>query len=76
MLMGRLFTVSLIGVLLLHSSIVSLALSSSNFTDLSALLAFKSEIKIDPNNILGSNWTETENFCNWVGVSVAVADNE
>ncbi|KAL6312223.1 hypothetical protein AAG906_020138 [Vitis piasezkii] len=47
----------------------SLALSSSNFTDLSALLAFKSEIKIDPNNILGSNWTETENFCNWVGVS-------
>ncbi|CBI17888.3 unnamed protein product, partial [Vitis vinifera] len=69
MLMGRLFTVSLIGVLLLHSCTVSLALSSSNFTDLSALLAFKSEIKIDPNNILGSNWTETENFCNWVGVS-------
>ncbi|RVW75955.1 putative LRR receptor-like serine/threonine-protein kinase [Vitis vinifera] len=57
------------GVLLLHSCTVSLALSSSNFTDLSALLAFKSEIKIDPNNILGSNWTETENFCNWVGVS-------
>ncbi|KAJ9689523.1 hypothetical protein PVL29_014956 [Vitis rotundifolia] len=62
----RLFMESLVGVLLVHSC---LAISSSNVTDLSALLAFKSEIKLDPNNILGSNWTEAENFCNWVGVS-------
>ena len=51
---------------------VSLSLattSSSNFTDLSALLAFKSKIKHDPNNVLGSNWMETESFCSWVGVS-------
>ena len=62
----RLFMESLVGVLLVDSC---LAISSSNVTDLSALLAFKSEIKLDPNNILGSNWTEAENFCNWVGVS-------
>ncbi|RVW79668.1 putative LRR receptor-like serine/threonine-protein kinase [Vitis vinifera] len=62
----RLFMESLVGVLLVHSC---LAISSSNVTDLSALLAFKSEIKLDPNNILGSNWTEAENFCNWVGVT-------
>ncbi|XP_003633210.1 probable LRR receptor-like serine/threonine-protein kinase At3g47570 [Vitis vinifera] len=62
----RLFKESLVGVLLVHSC---LAISSSNVTDLSALLAFKSEIKLDPNNILGSNWTEAENFCNWVGVT-------
>ena len=62
----RLSMESLVGVLLVHSC---LAISSSNVTDLSALLAFKSEIKLDPNNILGSNWTKAENFCNWVGVS-------
>ncbi|KAL6331948.1 hypothetical protein AAG906_020299 [Vitis piasezkii] len=62
----RLFMEYLVGVLLVHSC---LAISSSNVTDLSALLEFKSEIKLDPNNILGSNWTKAENFCNWVGVS-------
>ncbi|KAJ9689518.1 hypothetical protein PVL29_014951 [Vitis rotundifolia] len=70
MLMERLFMGSLVGVLLLNSC---LFISSSNFTDLSALLAFKSEIELDPNNILGSNWTDTENFCNWVGVSCSTS---
>ncbi|XP_034699096.1 probable LRR receptor-like serine/threonine-protein kinase At3g47570 isoform X1 [Vitis riparia] len=67
--MGSFYVVFLVGLLLLQSCVVNLAISPSNFTDLSALLAFKSEIKLDPNNVLGSNWTKTENFCNWVGVS-------
>ena len=53
----------------LYMASLSLATSSSNFTDLSALLAFKSEINPDPNNVLGSNWTGIESFCNWIGVS-------
>ena len=64
--------VSLVAVLLVQLCMASLSLattSSSNFTDLSALSAFKSEIKHDPNNVLGSNWTKTESFCNWIGVS-------
>ncbi|KAL6331768.1 hypothetical protein AAG906_020107 [Vitis piasezkii] len=56
------YKISLMGMLMVHSFMVSLAISSSNVTDISALLAFKSEI-------VGSNWTETENFCNWVGVT-------
>ena len=60
---------SLVAVLLYMASLSLATTSSSNFTDLSALLAFKSEIKTDPNNVLGSNWTEPGNFCNWVGVS-------
>ena len=51
--------VSVVAVLL--EQLCMATTSSSNITDLSALLAFKSEIKSDPNN--GSNWTET-GFCN------------
>ena len=50
--------VSLIAVLLIQLCMVSLSLATtsySNFTDLSALMAFKSEIKSDPNNVLGTN---------------------
>ena len=50
--------VSFVAVLLVLFCMASLSLattSSSNFTDLSALLAFKSEIKPDPINVLGSN---------------------
>ena len=60
---------SLVAVLLYMASLSLATTSSSNFTDLSALLAFKSEIKTDPNNVLESNWTEPASFCNWVGVS-------
>ena len=61
--------VSLVVVLLYMATLSLATTSSSNFTDLSSLLAFKSEIKLDSNNVLWSNWTETESFCNWVGVS-------
>ncbi|XP_059635982.1 receptor kinase-like protein Xa21 [Cornus florida] len=60
-------------LLLLHSwCMVCVALSSSssnNVTDQMALLAFKSAIKLDPDNVLGSNWTEKSNLCEWVGVT-------
>ena len=70
LIMKRFYTaMSLVAVLLYMASLSLATTSSSNFTDLSALLAFKSEIKTDPNNVLGSNWTEPGSFCNWVGVS-------
>ena len=59
--------VSLVVMLLVQLYMASLSLatsSSSNFINLSSLLAFKFEIKSDPNNILGSDWTETESFYN------------
>ena len=59
-------------VLLVQLYMASLSLattSSSNFTNPFALLAVKSKIKSNPNNVLGSNWNETESSCNWVGVS-------
>ncbi|CAL5376598.1 unnamed protein product [Camellia sinensis] len=58
----------LVPVLAVQSCIVSLAFSFSNLTDQSALLAFKTAVKYDPNNVLG-NWTTRTNFCNWAGVS-------
>ncbi|XP_059638755.1 receptor kinase-like protein Xa21 [Cornus florida] len=55
--------------LLFLSCTVCGAKFSSDYTDESALLTFKSAITFDPNNVLGSNWTENTNFCQWVGVS-------
>ena len=70
LIMKRFYTaMSLVAVLLYMASLSLATTSSSNFTDLSALLAFKSEIKTNPNNVLVCNWTETESFCNWVRVS-------
>ena len=70
---------SLVLVLLVQLYMANLSLtttSSSNITDLSALLAFKSELKSNPNNVLGSNWTEIEAFSIGLGYPVATEDNE
>ncbi|URE42907.1 LRR receptor-like serine threonine-protein kinase [Musa troglodytarum] len=42
--------------------------STSNETDLLALLSFKASIAIDPSGVL-SSWNGTSNFCKWPGVS-------
>ncbi|KAI8017364.1 LRR receptor-like serine/threonine-protein kinase EFR [Camellia lanceoleosa] len=58
----------LVLILAVQSCIVSLAFPFSNLTDQSALLAFKTAVMYDPNNVL-DNWTTRTNFCNWAGVS-------
>ncbi|KAK2999160.1 hypothetical protein RJ639_024053 [Escallonia herrerae] len=60
---------SILGALVLHSCMLCLAISTSNFTDQSALLAFKSEIKLSSTHVLVKNWTVNSNFCDWLGVS-------
>ncbi|KAL2514807.1 LRR receptor-like serine/threonine-protein kinase FLS2 [Forsythia ovata] len=38
-------------------------------TDQEALVAFKTRIISDPNNILVNNWSTNTSICNWIGVS-------
>ena len=65
LIMKRFYTaMSLVAVLLYMASLSLAITSSSNFADLSALLAFKSAIKTDPNNVIGS------------GSPVAIKDSE
>ncbi|CAN6703334.1 unnamed protein product [Malus baccata var. baccata] len=48
----------------------SVAAQTNISTDQSALLALKSHITIDPQNILTTNWsTSNSDICNWVGVN-------
>nr|XP_023927364.1 putative receptor-like protein kinase At3g47110 [Quercus suber] len=61
----------LLAFLLVHPCMLHLSESSNNFTDQSALIAFKSHITFAPNDTVfaGGNWSTTTNFCEWFGVS-------
>ncbi|CAK9144281.1 unnamed protein product [Ilex paraguariensis] len=41
-------------------------------SDQSTLLAFKAQIRFDPQNILVKNWSTTTPVCNWIGISCGV----
>ncbi|KAK2984095.1 hypothetical protein RJ640_017714 [Escallonia rubra] len=60
---------SLVAILSLQSSVLCSTTSPSNITDYLSLLAFKSQLKVDPTNVLASNWTDESHFCDWFGVS-------
>ena len=61
----------LLAFLLVQPSILHFTESSNNFTDQSALIAFKSRITFGPNDTIFSagNWSTTTSFCDWFGVS-------
>ncbi|KAL7102809.1 hypothetical protein ACP275_08G140800 [Erythranthe tilingii] len=44
-------------------------------TDKSALLALKSHITLEPDNILAKNWTNTSSVCSWIGVTCGLRHN-
>ncbi|KAK4360390.1 hypothetical protein RND71_019342 [Anisodus tanguticus] len=54
---------------LLHHFTASLAIIPNMATDEAALLAFKSHISSDPNNILASNWSSSSPVCSWIGIT-------
>ncbi|XP_050106544.1 probable LRR receptor-like serine/threonine-protein kinase At3g47570 isoform X2 [Malus sylvestris] len=54
-------------------TVSSVAAQTNISTDQSALLALKSHITIDAQNILTTNWsTSNSDICNWVGVTCSV----
>ncbi|XP_060186603.1 receptor kinase-like protein Xa21 [Lycium barbarum] len=60
-------------LLLIHLFLVqyfsfSLSATSSNETDLQALLAFQNLIT-SPSHFLAKNWTKNTSFCSWIGVT-------
>ncbi|KAK4604331.1 hypothetical protein RGQ29_012721 [Quercus rubra] len=62
----------LLASLLVQPCIPHMSQSSNNFTDQSALIAFKSKITFAPNDTAftgAGNWSTTTNFCEWFGVS-------
>ncbi|KAL4601345.1 hypothetical protein ACB092_11G266300 [Castanea dentata] len=62
----------LLAFLLVQPCIPHMSQSSNNFTDQSALIAFKSKITFCPNDTAftaAGNWSTTTNFCEWFGVS-------
>lgn len=64
-------------VLLLPASGVTLSANSpnNNITDQVALLALKSHVTNDPQNILASGWSAAVSVCNWTGVSCGTTKN-
>ena len=71
MLIQRRSILLLLAFLLVQPCILHLSHSSNNFTDQSALIAFKSEISSHPDDTIfsASNWSTTANFCEWFGIS-------
>ncbi|KAH0747976.1 hypothetical protein KY290_027208 [Solanum tuberosum] len=69
--MGRicnlLFALAILILLLHHHT--SLATVININTDKASLLAFKSLIYSDPNNILASNWSSSVPVCSWIGIT-------
>ena len=70
--MGRVWITVLVSMLLMSLSKKCISIPASNFTDQSALLAFKDHITFDPQNMLAHNWSSKTSFCNWMGVSCSV----
>lgn len=70
--MGRVWITVLVSMLQMSLSKKCISIPASNFTDQSALLAFKDHITFDPQNMLAHNWSSKTSFCNWMGVSCSV----
>ncbi|KAL9398182.1 hypothetical protein Peur_007143 [Populus x canadensis] len=71
--MGKVWIIILVSVLLLmFFPDKCISMTRSNFTDQSALLAFKAHITIDPPNILAHNWSSKTSFCDWIGISCSL----
>lgn len=61
------FIIELLMILIFNSP-SSLAQNIS-YDDYSTLMAFKSHLKLEKNNLLLSNWSSKTHFCTWYGVS-------
>ncbi|XP_040991712.1 probable LRR receptor-like serine/threonine-protein kinase At3g47570 [Juglans microcarpa x Juglans regia] len=70
-LIGNLFPLMLLSFLFLqYSCMFQLIQPFNNFTDQSALIAFKSHISSSPNEtLLAANWSAPNSVCNLIGVS-------
>ncbi|XP_073155656.1 uncharacterized protein [Henckelia pumila] len=61
-----LVAVSLLNILIM----ACLAMALTNIiTDQSALLAFKSQLSLDPSHVLSRNWSHSSPTCEWIGVT-------
>ena len=65
MLMERSHIFLMLAFLFMQPCVLQLSQSSNNFTDQSALIAFKSQITFSQNDSVfaGGNWSTTTNFC-------------